>query len=102
MAADRTFSGPMPTSPGWWSNRAVLPASWFSGTVSWLTHTTPAANSTTANVPNNSTNGVPIALSNGNGVTDATVVLSYNADLLTISGGTVNPALSGAPTSTLG
>jgi hypothetical protein len=48
------------------------------------------------NVPNNSTNGLPIALSNGAGVTDATFVLQYNANLLTITGGTVNPALTGA------
>jgi hypothetical protein len=48
------------------------------------------------NVPNNSTNGIPIALSNGAGVTDATFVLNYNANLLTITGGTVNPALTGA------
>src|SRR5207253_5702339 len=48
------------------------------------------------NVPNNSSNGIPIALSNGSGVTDATVVLQYNANLLTITGGTVNPALAGA------
>jgi hypothetical protein len=48
------------------------------------------------NLPNNSTNGIPIALSNGAGVTDATFVLQYNANLLTITGGTVNSALTGA------
>ncbi len=48
------------------------------------------------NVPNNSTNGIPIALSNGAGVTDGTFVLNYNANLLTITGGTVNTALTGA------
>src|SRR6202023_1840351 len=48
------------------------------------------------NVANNSTNGIPITLSNGNGVTDGTFVLQYNANLLTISGGTVNSALTGA------
>src|SRR5262249_58154494 len=48
------------------------------------------------NVPNNSTNGIPIALSSGAGVTDATFVLNYNANLLAITGGTVNPALTGA------
>ena len=48
------------------------------------------------NVPNNSTNGIPIALSSGSGVTDATFVLNYNANLLSITGGTVNPALTGA------
>jgi sugar lactone lactonase YvrE len=48
------------------------------------------------NVPNNSSNGLPIALSNGAGVTDATFVLHYNANLLSITGGTVNSALSGA------
>jgi hypothetical protein len=48
------------------------------------------------NVPNNSTNGIPIALSNGAGVTDGTFVLQYNANLLTITGGTVNAALTGA------
>src|SRR5207244_4507012 len=48
------------------------------------------------NVPNNSSNGLPIALSNGAGVTDGTFVLQYNANLLTISGGTVNSALTGA------
>jgi hypothetical protein len=48
------------------------------------------------NVPNTSTNGIPIALSNGAGVTDATFVLHYNANLLTITGGTVNAALTGA------
>jgi hypothetical protein len=51
------------------------------------------------NVPNNSTNGIPIALSNGAGVTDGTFVLQYNANLLTITGGTVNPALTGATVS---
>ena len=40
------------------------------------------------NVPNNSSNGLPIALSNGSGVTDATFILQYNADLLTLTGGT--------------
>src|SRR5262249_4796882 len=53
-------------------------------------------NADVINVPNNSSNGIPIALSNGTGVTDGTFVLKYNADLLTISGGTVNPALAGA------
>ncbi len=48
------------------------------------------------NVPNNSTNGIPIALSNGLGVTDGSFVLNYNANLLTITGGTVNSALTGA------
>ncbi len=48
------------------------------------------------NVPNNSTNGLPVALSDGAGVTDATLVLNYDADLLTITGGTVNSALTGA------
>jgi hypothetical protein len=48
------------------------------------------------NVPNTSTNGIPIALSNGSGVTDATLVLQYNTNLLTITGGVVNPALAGA------
>jgi hypothetical protein len=48
-------------------------------------------------VPNNTAgNGIPIALSNGAGVTDGTFVLSYNANLLTISGGAVNAALTGA------
>src|SRR5262249_52159838 len=44
----------------------------------------------------NSANGIPIALNNGSGVTDATFVVQYNAALLTISGGSVNPALPGA------
>jgi hypothetical protein len=48
------------------------------------------------NVPNNSANGIPIALSSGSGVTDAAFVLNYNANLLTITGGTVNAALTGA------
>jgi murein DD-endopeptidase MepM/ murein hydrolase activator NlpD len=48
------------------------------------------------NVPNNSSNGIPIALSNGSGVTDAAFVLNYDATLLTITGGTVNGALAGA------
>jgi hypothetical protein len=49
------------------------------------------------NVPNNAVgNGIPVALSNGVGVTDATFVLQYNANLLNITGGTVNPALTGA------
>jgi subtilisin family serine protease len=48
------------------------------------------------NVPNNSPNGIPVALSNGAGVTDATFVLQYNANLLSITGGTANPALTGA------
>jgi hypothetical protein len=48
------------------------------------------------NIPNNSTSGVPITLSNGSGVTDGTFVLQYNANLLTITGGVVNPALVGA------
>src|SRR5207249_3800216 len=48
------------------------------------------------NVPNSSTNGIPVALSNGAGVTDATFTLAYNADLLTISGGAANPGLTGA------
>src|SRR5262249_36420344 len=48
------------------------------------------------NVPDNSANGIPIALSNGNGVTDATLVLNYDAGLLTISGGPVNSARAGA------
>jgi hypothetical protein len=52
--------------------------------------------STAINVPNNSTNGIPVALSNGSGVTDAAFVLNYDATLLTITGGTVNPALTGA------
>src|SRR5262249_10577206 len=47
--------------------------------------------------PNNTAgNGIPIALSNGAGVTDGTFVLQYNANLLTITGGAVNPALTGA------
>jgi hypothetical protein len=48
------------------------------------------------NVPNSSTNGIPITLNNAAGVTDATLVLQYNADLLTISSGVVNPTLTGA------
>jgi hypothetical protein len=48
------------------------------------------------NLPNNSSNGIPITLSNGAGVTDGTFVLQYNANLLTITGGTVNSALTGA------
>ena len=48
------------------------------------------------NVTNTTSNGIPLTLSNGNGVTDATFVLQYNANLLTITGGTVNPALTGA------
>jgi hypothetical protein len=48
-------------------------------------------------VPNNTAgNGIPIALSNGSGVTDGTFVLQYNAKFLTLTGGTVNPALAGA------
>jgi hypothetical protein len=49
------------------------------------------------NVPNNAAgNGIPVALSTGAGVTDGTFVLNYNANLLTITGGTVNPLLTGA------
>jgi hypothetical protein len=50
------------------------------------------------NLPNNVSPalGIPIALSNGSGVTDGTFVLQYNANLLTITGGTVNSTLSGA------
>src|SRR5439155_8929314 len=44
--------------------------------------------------------GSTITISNPNapagGVTDATFTLDYNANLLTISGGTVNPGLAGA------
>ena len=48
----------------------------------------------TINIPNNSTGGIPITLSNGAGVTSVTVTLQYNPNLLTISGATVNAALS--------
>jgi autotransporter-associated beta strand protein len=48
------------------------------------------------NIANNTTNGIPITLSNGSSVTDGTFVLNYNANLLTITGGTVNAALTGA------
>jgi autotransporter-associated beta strand protein len=47
-------------------------------------------------VPNNSANGIPIALSDAGGVTDATFVLQYNANLLSIIGGAVNRSLIGA------
>jgi VCBS repeat-containing protein len=49
-----------------------------------------------ANVVPTSFVGLPIALSDGNGVQDATFVLNYNADLLTITGGAVNVALPNA------
>ncbi|HYV35383.1 MAG TPA: cohesin domain-containing protein, partial [Gemmataceae bacterium] len=48
------------------------------------------------NVPNTTTNGIPITLNNGSGVTSGQFVLHYDPTLLTISGGTVNPTLSGA------
>jgi parallel beta-helix repeat protein/predicted outer membrane repeat protein len=48
------------------------------------------------NLPNNSTSGVPLTLSNGAGVTSARFSLQYNPNLLTISGATVNAALNGA------
>ncbi len=46
------------------------------------------------NLPNNSTNGIPIALSNGAGVTSGTLTLQYNASLLNVTGATTT--LSGA------
>jgi hypothetical protein len=53
-------------------------------------------NSHAINLANNTSNGIPITLSNGSGVTDGTFVLQYNANLLSITGSTVNSALSGA------
>jgi hypothetical protein len=48
------------------------------------------------NVPNTTSGGIPIKLSNGNGVTDVTLTLNYDPTLLTVSGAAVNPALTGA------
>jgi hypothetical protein len=48
------------------------------------------------NVPNTTTGGIPLKLSNGNGVTDVTLTLNYDPTLLNVSGAAVNPALSGA------
>jgi hypothetical protein len=48
------------------------------------------------NVPNTTTGGIPIKLGNGSGVTDATLTVNYDPTLLTVSGATVNSALSGA------
>jgi hypothetical protein len=53
------------------------------------------------NVPNSTTGGIPLKLSNGNGVTDVTLTVNYDPTLLTVSGAAANPALSGA-TLTLG
>ena len=50
----------------------------------------------TINLPNTSSNGIPISLSNGSGVTDATFVVQYNANLLAITTAVVNPTLTGA------
>jgi RHS repeat-associated protein len=47
------------------------------------------------NVPGNSTNGLPIRLANGQGITEATLELVYNPALLTISGVNPGPTVPG-------
>ncbi len=52
--------------------------------------------SAAVNVPNSSTDGIPLALSSGSGVTSALFTLQYNSALLQITGAVVNSSLAGA------
>ena len=73
--------------------------------------TAPAANAVTVSIPdfargpdsadsinigNNTSNGIPVSLSNGSGVTSGSVTVTYNPSLLTVTGAFPNPALGGA------
>ena len=53
-------------------------------------------NAAQVQLPNNLTEGIPIDLSNGNGVTQGKFTLQYNSSLLSITGVAVNTALTGA------
>ncbi len=52
--------------------------------------------SAAVNVPNSSSDGIPLALSSGSGVTSAVFTLQYNSALLQITGAVANSSLEGA------